>query len=415
MGLSLGVVTARAGEPEGGSAAATRFETPTDGRVAFTYVRAPEVKDCTLLDEAAVRDTIGAVMRVDPFAPAGAPAPVRLDVRVTQAPGGAVRGTFELVHSSGASMGVSQVEDRTCDGAHLKLIASIALLIQPAAAKGGGSAGERGAAGGGDVGRGAAGGDAGSATGGGANVGGTGAKTGGAGDSAAGAGQKAAGPTPEANALSRPPGSAGGGAGAAGATPPRPGAPEGGSGVCKSRLIGYCAPVDIFSVSLALGGVMSLNYSADPGPGVWINAELRPIEMISIGAEVRGLFPSRVVADMPVDPTKPFGTPKEPDVSNLSGMLVPCFRYSWLMLCGVAHLGLTIAQTPGGRTSLPIMGLGPRLGLEIPFADRFFVRAQGDVLFNFTNNGLELYDENLRWAQNLVSGFLGVGLGVSFK
>lgn len=380
VGVWLAAAAVLAAEPDRGAAAPVAGKGPRDGHVAFVYAREDGVTGCTQPDEAAMRFLVEGVMRVDPFVPAGDEAPVTLDVHVARR-GAAVRATFALRDAAGAPMGSSYVEDATCDGAHLKLVASIALalipatVVKPAAAA--------------------------------------------AATSAAAAETTAA----EAAATKRtgessPSGQA---AGAPGGGEPAEAAGTRGMAaghratVCKSLLVGYCSPVDIYSVSLALGGVMSLNFTADPGAGAWLNAELRPVEAVSLGLEFRGLFPSRVVADIPVDPSKPSGSPKEPMISNLEAMLVPCFRYSWLMACGVLHFGFSIAQTPARLSGWPIAGAGPRLGIEIPFADRFFVRAQGDLLFNFTETGFVLLDQNLKWEQRIVSGFIGAGVGATFN
>lgn len=160
---------------------------------------------------------------------------------------------------------------------------------------------------------------------------------------------------------------------------------------------------------------MSLGFTADPGPGAWLGAELRPIENISVGLEVRGMFPSRVVPGIPLDASKPSGAPAEPAVSSAVLLFVPCFRYWWLMGCGVAQVGFSAAQSPADLTGWPSYGLGPRVGIEIPFAGRFFVRAHGDVVFDLAASSLSLPDANLKWQQPPVSGFAGLGLGVTFR
>ena len=185
--------------------------------------------------------------------------------------------------------------------------------------------------------------------------------------------------------------------------------------VCKVPLGGYCPPVDIYAVSFSLGGALSLGLTADPGPGAWVAAEIRPIERFSMGFELRGTFPSRVVAVEPADPTKPFGTPKEPDVSSLAVLFVPCFRYWRLMGCAVGHFGFDMGQSPTDLAGWPVLGAGPRIGIEIPFAERFFVRGHGDAIFQFTGSGFTLEDENLAWSQSLVSGYIGIGLGVTLR
>lgn len=395
-GMWLVARSALAGEPTPGAAPSRSL--PTDGDVAFSYSRAADVKGCTQPDEADVRFLIEGVIHVTPFVPAGKPAPYTVLVHVTGPRAGVVRAKIELRDAAGVSKGTTSVEDRTCDDAHMKLAAAIALLLvpRPAAATppSAGTASE-------EEGREAANQE-------GSTPAGAGSATDGARKEGASQGTTApAGTTAKVGARA-------GASATSAATPSGPGGPAR-QPVCKKLLAGYCLGVDIYSFAFALGGSMSLGFTADPGAGMWLNAEVRPVEPFSIALELRGLFPSRVVAVGPAKPGEPHGTPKEPLVSNATTLLVPCFRYWWLMGCAVGHLGFSIAQTPAGFTGWPVVGAGPRVGIDIPITDRFFVRGQGDVLFNFTDTGLYLVDENIKWQQNIVSGFIGIGLGVALR
>ncbi|MEZ4295493.1 MAG: hypothetical protein R3B70_11000 [Polyangiaceae bacterium] len=105
---------------------------PTDGAVAFDYRRADGITGCTQATEAEVRDLVAGVVHADPFVPAGKTATFTLRAEVVQASPAGVRATFSLLDERGNLRGVSSVEDASCDGVHLKLVASIALLLQPA-------------------------------------------------------------------------------------------------------------------------------------------------------------------------------------------------------------------------------------------------------------------------------------------
>lgn len=104
---------------------------PTDGSLAFSYTRAPAVTGCSQTTEAEMRDLLVAVVHTDPFAPPGKAPTFRLQVDMTRPSQDVFRASFSLFDAKGAAKGVSTVEDATCDGAHLKLLASIALLLQP--------------------------------------------------------------------------------------------------------------------------------------------------------------------------------------------------------------------------------------------------------------------------------------------
>jgi hypothetical protein len=184
--------------------------------------------------------------------------------------------------------------------------------------------------------------------------------------------------------------------------------------VCKLWLGGYCLLVDIYSFGLSAGALMTLGFTADVGPGAYVGAELRPSEHFSFELQLRGIFPARVVASEPIDPTEPYGSPKEPDFSNMAVLFVPCFRYSWFMGCAVGQFGFNIIQTPYEAGLSPSLGGGPRLGVEIPFLERFAVRAWGDLIFQLPNTHT-IDDQNLQWTQSPVVGMLSAGLVVNFK
>jgi hypothetical protein len=185
--------------------------------------------------------------------------------------------------------------------------------------------------------------------------------------------------------------------------------------VCKLAIGGYCLAVDIYSFGFSAGALMTAGFTAEVGPGFWLAAELRPIEKFSFALEARGVLPSYVVATKPIDPSKPYGPPLKPDVSQAELLLVPCFRYRYFLGCVVGHFGFSMAQSPVELTAHPNYGLGPRLGLEIPFTEHLAARAYGDALFAFDRGVLEIRDKNLKWEQSVISGFFGIGLVISFK
>jgi hypothetical protein len=133
-GLSAGsAATPGAATPAGLAWVPTGFTPPlpTDGALGFSYTRAPAVTGCSQNTEAELRELLIGVVHTDPFAPAGKPPTFTLQVEMTRPAQALIRATFSLFDAKGAPRGVSTVEDETCDGAHLKLLASIALLLQP--------------------------------------------------------------------------------------------------------------------------------------------------------------------------------------------------------------------------------------------------------------------------------------------
>ena len=119
-----------------GYAAAARADdqarrTPTDGAVAFSYSRAPDVLACTQTDETAVRDLLKGVMHTAPFVRKGASAPFELRAEVTKRKDGQVQAVLELRNSEGKSLGTSTLDDASCDETHIEMAVGIALLLVP--------------------------------------------------------------------------------------------------------------------------------------------------------------------------------------------------------------------------------------------------------------------------------------------
>jgi hypothetical protein len=185
--------------------------------------------------------------------------------------------------------------------------------------------------------------------------------------------------------------------------------------VCLVLIGGYCFVVDIYSFGLSTGMIMTAGVSADVGPGAWLAAEIRPVERFSFEVALRGTFPARVVYSEPIDPTKPYETPKEPDFSGVAVLFVPCFRYSLFMGCVVGQVGFNVSNTPIDTAIGQSIGLGPRLGVEIPFLERFAVRVWGDAIFAIPPLTYRLSNVNLKWTESPVGGFFGAGVGVNFK
>ena len=177
------------------------------------------------------------------------------------------------------------------------------------------------------------------------------------------------------------------------------------------------------SVGLSTYVMMSAFLSADVAPAFGIGGDVRG-EVLGIGAEFRFVLPSRAYARERI-PGATSSYPQEFDLSELSVSLVPCARYKYFVGCGVAHVGALIWQTVD-TTGLGVsFSLGPRVGFEVPFAERFAVFGFGEVLFTPAKVGLlfnlpdpKYPDEppaNTKWVQSVASGFFGAGVSVKFK
>lgn len=164
---------------------------------------------------------------------------------------------------------------------------------------------------------------------------------------------------------------------------------------------GYVPRMDL-TVAVLGGALLSANYTADPGPGMFLAGELHR-DWFSGALEARVLFPSRVVAE----PTK-----DEFDITALTAALVPCARWKVVLGCIFVDFGMLLTSRAEIATN-PItatLGFGPRLAVHVPFAERFAVRAFADLRFAPVPSTRNFLDTGGRWESNLVSGLFGLGL-----
>ena len=164
------------------------------------------------------------------------------------------------------------------------------------------------------------------------------------------------------------------------------------------------------TIGLSAYVLMTAGLTANVGPGFGIGADVRG-EVFSIGVELRGVLPGITYATRPNDSSVRGAF----DLSQLTGLVVPCGRYKYFVGCAVVQGGTFVANSPEGQALLPAFAIGPRVGLEIPFAERFAVFGFGEALFAPRPVGTDDPTRNLHWTQSIVSGFFAAGLSVYFK
>jgi len=164
------------------------------------------------------------------------------------------------------------------------------------------------------------------------------------------------------------------------------------------------------TIGLSAYALMTVGLTANVEPGFGIGADVRG-EVFSLGVELRGLLPGITYSTRPNDPSVlgPF------DLSQWTGLVVPCARYSYFVGCAVVQGGTFVANSVEGQVLLPAFAVGPRVGLEISFAERFAVFGFGEALFAPRPVGVDDVTTNLHWTQSIVSGFFAAGLSVNFK
>lgn len=169
--------------------------------------------------------------------------------------------------------------------------------------------------------------------------------------------------------------------------------------------------------ALSVGAFITANLTNNVGPGAWVGGELRS-GPFSLGLEMRTVFPSAIAStEMPT-----YGV-QDYDLSQYAGLLIPCGRYSYLFGCAVVGAGTQLlydSNLPGGARSglVPLLQLGGRAGVEIPFGDSAFAgRAWGEVLYSLPSTGIYYDDQKGGSYPALrpdVSGFFGLGLVMRF-
>lgn len=165
------------------------------------------------------------------------------------------------------------------------------------------------------------------------------------------------------------------------------------------------------SLSLIAGGALSAGLTLDVGPGFFLGGEARWRKFDQVGPsvalEVQTLLPTKA---------QDLGYPKILEITQVVVAAVPCVQYKWFSGCVFGDVGMLIGGGPGpisfegGDPVLVTAGFGPRLGFQIPFAERFMVRAFAELRISPIQTGFIFYDEGTQWDNPLVTGLFGIGI-----
>jgi len=180
-------------------------------------------------------------------------------------------------------------------------------------------------------------------------------------------------------------------------------------------------PMDL-TVTLSTAFVLTAGLTANVGPAVQLAGGLRR-DWFALDLELRGVFPGTVVASEQLDPSNP-RSPRPFDLSQLSAQLVPCAHFAtYFAACGVVGAYVLVTQDrTQGTHFYPGWSIGPRFGVEVPFAQRFAVFGFAEALFA-PHRALQEYADvpeqadspGIRWNLSIVSGFFGAGVSVKFE
>lgn len=362
-GRIWGLVAGGAALVAAGRAEAQSSKLPSDGAVAFSYARSADVIGCSQTTEVAVRDLILGVMHLDPFVPAGQSAAFSLKVSVSKPQEASIQAVFSLLDQAGSLIGTSVVHDETCDGAHLKLAASIALLLQP---------------------------------------------------------RPAAAPVcppcpgPECDKACRE--SVEKDAHAKARQEIRAEELAKMRAELERELRARAEPAPSFRAVLGAGAVLGLNFGAEASPGFWLSGEVRS-SWWSVALETRSLFPARAY-------TLKDGV-STVDIGSISALVTPCLRWRWLAGCGVVEVGgfwVAGVGAPSGDPKGVLFGLGLRARVDIPLGAGFEARVFADGIGHVVGleaKGLDPSGAGGPAAYSFkapreVSAFLGLGVAKVF-
>lgn len=166
----------------------------------------------------------------------------------------------------------------------------------------------------------------------------------------------------------------------------------------------YRRPMDGVAVAIMAGGLLSAGFTADPGGGGFFGAEVHG-DIFSGALEARFVLPSRAV----LEPSK-----HAFQISQLALALVPCARWKVLLGCAAFDIGMLVASSittapTAGPPVVATLGIGPRLAVHVPFAERFGFRAFADLRFSPLISSYVAQDTGARWESGIVSGLFGLG------
>lgn len=103
--------------------------------------------------------------------------------------------------------------------------------------------------------------------------------------------------------------------------------------------------------------------------------------------------------------------------SHYAALVAPCAQPGWLVACGLLAAGLTRAEAGAARTpeakTAPHVGIGARIGAEVPITAWLAAQVTGDVLVNLVRPTLRVDEEDL-WSTAVVSAVGGARVVTTF-
>lgn len=183
------------------------------------------------------------------------------------------------------------------------------------------------------------------------------------------------------------------------------------------------------SFALHTAFLLTVGLMDNVGPAAQVGASVRndwETLALSLGVELRGVFPgssgARIRNTNVLDVTEPPLTPVPFDASELGGNLVTCVHFvRFSMACPVVRGFVHFLDAPGGVRSKWGMGVGLRIGFEVPIAEpfSFFGFVEGIIPTIVPEEQFDNVDDPTKpgpfWIYSLASGFFGAGVSYKFE
>ena len=143
----------------------------------------------------------------------------------------------------------------------------------------------------------------------------------------------------------------------------------------------------------------------------------------SVTAGVSVNLPTYTVASQPTIAPSSDVHPVNFDLSQIAGILTPCFHVSWFHGCAIVEGGIVWVHKQYREGSIAYFGVGPSAGFEVPLTPWFALVVMGDFLFT-SRPGISFgpgygdtpdQDPNAQWRMPLLTGRVKGALQFTFE
>jgi len=155
------------------------------------------------------------------------------------------------------------------------------------------------------------------------------------------------------------------------------------------------SPTPQLLIDAGLGGAFRLGAAPTPNFSLGLQGGIR-WPFVSLNLEARG--------DIPASGDEEFST------SRLTGSILPCGHYKIAVGCLMGTVGREHASAEEDEGSAWFVGMGGRLGVEVPLFNPIMFRISGDIIATMGENLSVDLDGESQWVAPPIYGTLGAGL-----